>query len=361
MPHYRRLLLVAILAWSASAMAVQAQSEGTGEPCNALCRFWLGRDRPKEPPPPPVVAAEAPPPAETVQQQDVEPETLPIVRMKRKAALRTRRPASLPVALQPSDVPVEDGQGGARDVPVAPPAAAATVSQPMDLTPDEAAASAEPRLEVRPPPTPPRRPALRVRQARSRRPAPPSTDALTVSLSVAEPGSRQTAASAQASPGRDRPGRAAAPSHLGKPAIAPAAAVARPSAVAVRSPGPVPVPQLRPPQPPLVDMSDLRGVLPPPSAPSNGAPLGIVAPAGLWLSDTGTTSVGRTTSTTDPARLHDVAPGPRHSMTADTRSPVPAAAKGPDTANPDQALEDLKQTILRSAQEALEQSQGQGH
>ena len=363
MLHHRQLLLVAILAWSVSAMAVHAEGEAPGEPCNALCRLWLGRaDRPKEVAPPPVVAAEAPPPVEA-PPQDQEPETLPIVRMKRNIVPRTRRSASPPLALQPSDGPGEDGPG-AQGAPAGRPVPAATVSQPMDLTPEEAAAPLEPVPAVRPTPIPPRRPMPRIRQARFKRPLPSASQDLPVSLSVTEPqpGSRQVARPALLS-GRDRPGRGATLPQVARPAAAPSAAPgARPSAVAMTPPVPLPTSRARPPQPPLVDMSDLRGVLPTASIPSATAPPRVAAPVPATMSalDAGSTSVGRTAPATDPARLHDVAPGPRHALTADSTTLGPVAPKRLDAANPDEALETLKQTILRSAQEALKRSEAHG-
>lgn len=349
MPHYRRLPLIAILAWSVSAAAVHAQSEGLGEPCNALCRFWLGRgDRPAEPPRPPVAAAEAPPPVEAVPA-DQEPETLPIVRMKRPVAPRGRRP----LALRPSDGSVGEGQGGAQEAPGDPRRLPGTASQPMDLTPDEATAQAEPVPEARPLPMPPRRPMPRTRQARSRRPGSSVTEELPVSLSVAEPrpGSRPAAAA----PGRDRPVKPVAPSKVAKPAVAPAAPAARPSAVAVTSPA-------LPPGPPVVDGPVLRGILPALPAPPMAVPLAVAAPAPAAVSslDAGSTSVGRTAPAVDPKHLHDVAPGPRPALTADSTATVPVAAKRPEPTDPDAALENLKETILRSAQEALKQSDVHG-
>lgn len=342
MRDYRRLLLVAILAWSASAVAVHAENEDSGAPCNALCRFWLGHgDRSKEPQPAPVVAAQAPPPAVAVPQ-DPESETPPIVRMKRKAAFRTRRPASPPPASLPSDVPVDEEQSGAQGAVATAPPPTASALQPMELVPDEAVAPAEPAPEVRPPPIPPHRPMLQSRQARLRRPARPSKDEPSVALSATHQGSRQPA------------GPVSALSKLSKPAMAPAASAARPSVVAVTAPR-------SPARPPVDDASDLLGTLPPSSAPSIVALPGVPTPAPAALSslDAGSTSVGRTTPAIETAHLHDVAPGPRPALTADSTATVPVAAKRQDT-NPDEVLETLKETILRSAQEALKQSEGHG-
>lgn len=332
MQDYRRLLLVAILAWSASAGAVRAENDGAGEPCNTLCRFWLGRsDNRQEAPPPPAAATEALP-AVATSPQDQEPEVLPIVRMKRKAAPGSGRPASPPLVLQQIDGPVDGGQGG--DVP----AVSATASHPMNLTPDEAA---EPAPAVGLPPIPPRRMVPRVRQARSKRPMPFGGE-LPVSLSVAEPRSKHPAAI----PARDRLVKTAAPPKLVKPAGMAVVPVARPAAVAVATPvGLAPLP--------VADAADLRGGLPALPSVSPG-------PATPSQLDMGSTSVGRTAVMTDPKHLHDVAPGPRPALTADSTATIPTVAKRPDMTDPDQALENLKQTILRSAQEAVRQSDVHG-
>lgn len=335
MQDYRRLLLVAILAWSASAVAVHAENETAGEPCNVLCRFWLGRAE-KAPQQQPVVAAQAPSPV-AAGPQDPEPDTPPIVRMKRKAVLRTRRPASAPPASLSSELPVEEEQTGAAGSLAASPPPAAASPQPMDLTPDEAVAPAEPAPELRLPPIPPHRPPPQ-RQARSRRPVHPPKEELPVSLSVAAT--------------RQGSGQAVGPSTMVKPATAPAAPAPRPSSVAVASPD----------RPLVEETSGLLGTLPTSSAPSIITLPGVATPAPAAVSslDAGSTSVGRTVPAADTAYLHDVAPGPKPAITADSTATVPAAGKRPDNTNPDEMLEDLKATILRSAQETLKQSEGHG-
>ncbi len=61
----------------------------------------------------------------------------------------------------------------------------------------------------------------------------------------------------------------------------------------------------------------------------------------------------------DPRRLHDAAPGPQTVGTVTQTSSIPRTT-GPARADPENALEDLKATIMRSAQEALKQSEVHG-
>lgn len=356
MQDYRRLLLVAILAWSASAVVVHAQDDGSSvAPCNAFCRFWLGRDASQKetppPPAPPAATAETQPPAEGGPQPE-EPEALPRMLMKGKGIKRAAGapPAMQQPAIQQPAAAVEEGQGAQPDARGASSAPATAASQPMDLTPEEAAAAAEPPVQERPVPLPPR-PLRRSRQARTDRPKLPLMPG-----QQPLPGAVRTAASRPTSTDVVETGTTATtsePARRAVPAVKPPSA--RPVAGAPASA----------PRHPVLAAAPL------PDAPGT-APHAKPRPAVLSRLDVGPPLLeGRTlpdpdahrlpleqpAPSLDPRRAHDVAPGPRTAQSLTQTSSIP---RTPARADPEDSLEDLKATIMRSAQEALKQSEVHG-
>lgn len=355
MQHYRRLLMVAILAWSASAVAVRAEDEGSSVvSCNAFCRFWLGRgadqNETSPTPPPPVAAAEAPSPIQAAPQPE-EPEVQPRVRLKGNRSRTTAR--ALPVIQQPAKSPVEEGQGVEPGAPSAsPPPSAAAMSRPMDLTPEQAADSTEPPAQARPIPMPPR-PLKRSRQAqavRSKRPVP----ARQVSPGVVpsqelRPASSDTGV-ADAANERARKGPA---SPASKPPVTRLIAVA---------PSPAPPPLAVPATPPASLAPAAKATLaeqPPAEVSGLRGSMASLDGRTLQAPDTHRSLPERLVPVLDPRRLHDVAPGPRTAEAVQTSS-MPRAPARPARADPEEAFEDLKATIMRSAQEALKQSEVHG-
>lgn len=348
MQDFRRLLLVAILAWSASAVAVHAEDDGSsGEHCNAFCRFWLGRGDRQPDAPPPVTAAEAPPPIGAAPPD--EPEALPRVRLKTN---RGRRAASAPGReREPAAVPADEGQGAAPDAARPPGAASA---QPMDLTPEEAAAAAaEPPAVARPTPVPPPRPAMRGRQTRVgqwKRPVPPARSP----AAEPQPMPRDMAGPGGAT-GSVKDGAARAPASPSGSPVAHAIAVApRPPATAAAR---LPAPSVRSTPPADRGIAGLPAAAPSLSSTPGTAPLD-----GRTLPERDARLPGLTPGAprVDPKRLHDVAPGPRPAGAVTQTSSIPRAPTRPARADPEDALEDLKATIMRSAQEALKQSEVHG-
>lgn len=368
MQGYRRLMLVAILAWSTSAVAVHADEEGSSNaPCNSFCRFWLGRgNHQNEAPPPPAAAAEALPPVEAAPPDD--PDTPPQQGVKRRGN-RARMVSEPPATDQPVVLPPEGGQGLGPDAPNAPPPASA-LSQPMDLTPEEAAAAAAPRVEARPIPLPPR-PPRRSRQAQAahiRRPVPPVHQNRPGAVPAIElqPGSETVAGTGTAGVKTDHDRSISTSLPLKQ---------SRPRAIGA-APVPVrllPVMAATPPGPPLRARSGLSSptlssaAIMPPAGPPRPAELsrldaGPVAPEDRARTDPKARPEGlkQASPALDPHRLHDVAPGPPTGEAMNQTSSIPRTAPRPVRADPEDAFEDLKATIMRSAQDALKQSEVHG-